>query len=156
MNSRRKGKVGELEFVQLLKNCGYKDAYRSAQHKGAKDSADVICESLGQFYFEVKRREQMNLHDVMEKAGEEAGEGVVPVCAHRKNGKPWLVTMNFMDWVEMNPVKIVGDMGDSKVKLIEARDCDHVWEEMEDGSRLCFECDEMINPKGKETKNGRK
>lgn len=90
--SRDKGKRGEREVVGLLKKHGF-DARRGQQFKGTKDSPDVIHNMAGVF-IEVKLRQAFNLHATMEQAEEEAGRGEDPVVFHRKDGKPWLVTMN--------------------------------------------------------------
>lgn len=94
-NSRDKGKVGEREWVHVLRDHGY-DAHRTQQHKGSKDSFDVV--SLGASLcpvalWEVKRRQAFNLHDTTEQARTEAA-GELFAVAHRKNGKRWLVTMD--------------------------------------------------------------
>ncbi len=43
INSRRKGKRGELEAVKYLKSLGFLDARRSVQYKGTADSFDIEC-----------------------------------------------------------------------------------------------------------------
>ena len=55
INSKRKGKVGELEVVNLLKEKGL-TARRTQQFSGKADgTSDVICEELKNFHIEVKR-----------------------------------------------------------------------------------------------------
>ena len=99
-NSRNKGKVAELEVVQIFKNAGYEKAHRAQQFKGTKDSADIIVPHLGNVYqLEVKRREQGRGDEWLKKTDEEAGEEKIPVVIHRRNGEPWKVTMMLSDWV---------------------------------------------------------
>ena len=95
INSKRKGKVGELEWVNFLKTKFGIDAKRSQQYKGTADSADV--ESDWDFiHWEVKRVQALNLHEAMAKAAEES-DWKFPVVAHRKNGTEWLVTLRAED-----------------------------------------------------------
>jgi len=94
--SRDKGKVGEREVVALLKSYGF-DARRGQQFKGTKDSPDVISDMP--LYIEVKRREQVNLYEAINKAAEEAPREEEPIVFHRKNGKQWLITMNAEDFL---------------------------------------------------------
>lgn len=96
--SRDKGKVGEREVVALLKDFGF-EAHRGQQFKGTKDSPDVIHNMVG-WYIEVKRREQLNLYEALDKADEENPGGTSSVVFHRKNGKRWLVTLDAEDFLE--------------------------------------------------------
>ena len=98
-NSRQKGKRGELEVVHLLKSYGF-EARRGQQFKGTEDSPDVIHNMEG-FFIEVKLRQAFNLHATMEQASDEAASSEAPVVFHRKNGKPWLVTLDAEDFLEM-------------------------------------------------------
>lgn len=54
VNSKRKGKVGELNAVKFLKSLGYADAMRSQQYNGKGDSDVVAPESLTGLHIEVK------------------------------------------------------------------------------------------------------
>lgn len=98
-NSRRKGKDGELEWSKFLRDHGYGDARRGQQHKGGSDSPDVT--GLPGIHQEVKRVERLNVHDAMDQSERDSGDSEIPIVAHRKNRKPWLVTMNAEDWIEM-------------------------------------------------------
>jgi hypothetical protein len=53
VNSRQKGKRGELAFVKVLKGMGY-NARRGQQFKGGADSPDIVCPDLPGIHFEVK------------------------------------------------------------------------------------------------------
>lgn len=54
INSRAKGKRGELEAVKFLRSLGF-TARRGQQFSGGPDSADVEVEELSNVYIEVKR-----------------------------------------------------------------------------------------------------
>ncbi len=97
MNSKRKGKDGELEWANFLKEHGI-EARRGQQFRGTKDSPDVIS-SLDYVHFEVKRVENLNIHKAMDKALTES-QDKIPVVAHRKNRTEWLITIRAEDWVK--------------------------------------------------------
>ena len=98
MNSRNKGKRGELEAAHLLRKYGY-DARRSQQYAGINNDADVV--GLPGIHIEVKRVEKLNLNDAVEQSGRDAKEDEKPIVLHRKNRQKWLVTMPFDEWIEM-------------------------------------------------------
>ncbi len=91
MNSREKGKRGGRQWRDQLRANGYA-ARRGQQFSGSPDSPDVVCDSLPWIHFEVKAVEKLNIVDTMEQARHDSG-GKVPVVAHRRNFRPWLVTM---------------------------------------------------------------
>ena len=91
MNSRRKGKVGELEFAALVREHGF-DARRGVQFTGGADSPDVVSEALRFLHIEVKRTQALNLSDACAQAESDCG-GKPWIVAHRRNHAPWLITM---------------------------------------------------------------
>ena len=98
MNSRNKGKRGELEIAHKLQKYGY-DARRSQQYAGINNDADVV--GLPGVHLEVKRVEKLNIDNAMEQAIRDKREGEKPVVMHRRNNKPWLVTMPLDEWMEL-------------------------------------------------------
>jgi Holliday junction resolvase len=101
INSRQKGKVGELELVQFLKRYGYDDARRGQQFKGSPDSPDIECESLAEYHIECKRVERLQIYSAIEQANGDSGESQIPVVFHRKNRESWLTVMYSSDFMEM-------------------------------------------------------
>ncbi len=102
MNSREKGKRGERQWRDELRANGYM-ARRGQQFSGSPDSPDVVCDELKWLHFEVKAVERLNIEDAMEQARRGAatgarGVGKVPVVAHRRNFRRWLVTMDAEDF----------------------------------------------------------
>ena len=53
VNSKEKGKRGELEACHLLQSLGF-DAQRTVQYSGADGTADIICKQMPNVHFEVK------------------------------------------------------------------------------------------------------
>jgi Holliday junction resolvase len=91
MNSREKGKRGERQWRDELRAAGYA-ARRGQQFSGSPDSPDVVCDALPWAHFEVKAVERLNIEDAMEQARRDC-DGKVPVVAHKRNHRRWLVTM---------------------------------------------------------------
>ncbi len=99
INSRNKGAVGERELANILKDYGY-NAWRGQQFSGANGDADV--EGLLDVHIEVKRVEKLNIYKAMEQSKRDASVNhEIPTVFHRKNRKPWLVTMELTDWMEL-------------------------------------------------------
>lgn len=102
INSREKGKRGELEFCRVCKAEGY-DVHRTAQHSGKTGQcADV--EGLEGIHVEVKRNEKLNIYNAIGQAVRDstaAGNGDIPIVAHRKNDCEWLITMRAEDWFKL-------------------------------------------------------
>ena len=90
MNSRDKGKRGELQAAKVLQTYGY-DARRGQQYSGASGDADVV--GLPGVHIEVKRVEKLNISKAMQQSIRDAREGEMPIVMHRKNKETWLVTM---------------------------------------------------------------
>ena len=99
MNSRNKGKRGELEAAHLLKEYGY-DARRGQQYAGSNGDPDVV--GLPHVHLEIKRVEKLNIDDALQQSIRDSRENEVPVVMHRKNRTEWKVTMQFVDWIEMS------------------------------------------------------
>lgn len=100
INSKKKGKRGELEVVHFLKDRGY-NARRGVQYKGTPDSPDIECEELDFLHFEVKRVESLNIEKALQQSISDAGENQIPVVVHRKNKEKWKVTLSFDDFLQL-------------------------------------------------------
>lgn len=96
MNSKLKGKKGELEWARFCREHGY-DCRRTAQYCGnTGDASDVV--GLPGIHQEVKRVERLDLLAAMEQAKHDAQPGKIPIVSHRRNNQEWLVTMRAEDW----------------------------------------------------------
>lgn len=101
INSKKKGAAGEREFANYCKEKGF-DVRRTAQYNGKEleSKADVV--GIPGIHVEVKRVEHLNIHLAMEQAiRDNKGHNDIPIVAHRKNGKKWLITMTADDWFKM-------------------------------------------------------
>jgi hypothetical protein len=97
INSRRKGKVGELEardrWNSLLPRA---NARRAQQHSGSESASDLISPGTPNLWLEVKRVQALNIHATMAKSLEQCGS-LAPVILHRKNDTEWLLTIRLDD-----------------------------------------------------------
>lgn len=106
INSKQKGKTGELELARTLKQYGY-DTKRSVQYNGKEGQADVV--GLPHIHCEVKRVEKLNIYNAIDQAKRDAKNDDLPAVFHRKNRCNWLVTMELDDFMKI--YKGVGDNG---------------------------------------------
>ena len=100
VNSRQKGKRGELAFRDLLRERGYAEARRGQQFAGGPDSPDVVGGPEG-FHFEVKFRETHQPWEAMAQAEAERHPRDMPVVAMKKNGKQWLIVLREIDFFHL-------------------------------------------------------
>ena len=84
-------------MAALFREYGF-DAKRGQQYHGGPDSPDVV--GVPGLHIEVKRTERLNLYDALAQAKRDAGEEL-PVVIHRKNDSPWVVIMDFEDWMQI-------------------------------------------------------
>lgn len=101
INSKRKGKDGELELCRKIREYGY-EVHRSEQYCGKAGDADV--EGLPGIHIECKRVEKLNIHDAMDQAERDADAAhvpLIPAVFHRKNNTEWLVTMTMDGFMEL-------------------------------------------------------
>ena len=96
MNSRSKGKRGELELAKELRKYGF-EARRGQQYCGANGDADVV--GLPGMHLEVKRVEKLNVEKALQQAERDSQEGKIPVVMHRANREEWKVTMRLEDFI---------------------------------------------------------
>ena len=100
VNSRAKGARGERMWRDFLRKNGH-EARRGQQFAGNNGDPDVVSD-IKDVHFEVKNVEHLNLYKAMDQSVSDARDGEVPVVVHKKNGKPWLVTMRAEDWLKMH------------------------------------------------------
>ena len=100
MNSRAKGKAGELELAKVLREHGFDEARRGVQYSGGGDSPDIV--GLPGFHVECKRVESGNLYTWLDQAVRDSdGTGRVPVVAHRKSRRAWVAVLLLDDFLRL-------------------------------------------------------
>lgn len=97
--SQRKGADGERELAALLSAAGYEC------QRGGSLSFGEIPDVLGLpgIHIEVKRVGKLNVGEAMEQAIRDSDRMLdgMPALFHRRNRKPWLVTMRLEDWLKL-------------------------------------------------------
>ena len=113
MNSREKGKRGELEIAHILQGYGY-EVRRNQQYSGANGDADVV--GLPGIHCEIKRVEKLNIDKAMQQSISDSyadslrqGRELIPAVFHRSNSDhkkdstkgTWKVTMRLDDFMKI-------------------------------------------------------
>lgn len=98
--SRRKGKVGELEVVNLLKAHGLK-AQRTAPLQAAAGSSDADVIGVEGVHLEVKRQERVEIDKWCAQAELAAKPTDVPAVVWRRNNQKWRVALPLEDFLQL-------------------------------------------------------
>jgi hypothetical protein len=100
INSRAKGKKGELEIAKILRETyGFENVKRGQQYSGINGDADIV--GLPYMHCEVKRVENLNIEKALQQAKRDCKEGKIPAVFHRKNGEKWKVTLDLDDFMNL-------------------------------------------------------
>ena len=101
INSKQKGKNGELELAKELRQYGY-DVRRSVQYNGKAEDGQPDLLGLPHIHVECKRTERLNLYDAVEQAKRDStNTDNIPVVFHRKNHCEWVVIVPLEDFMEI-------------------------------------------------------
>ena len=100
INSKQKGKKGEVELAKRLNELGF-STRRTAQYNGKENGSLADLVGIDGVHIECKRVEKLNIIEAYEQAMRDCKQNEVPTVFHRKNGKPWLVTISLEDWAEL-------------------------------------------------------
>lgn len=116
VNSRQKGKRGELDWCRFLRSIGF-HARRTQQFAGADGTSDAVSDDLPNVHMEVKLCEQVwpgsaAWGDAIEQAQRDSlGR---PWCvAHRQSRRPWMLT-----YAAHLPPVIVTTTGPKRIQLV--------------------------------------
>ena len=93
-NSSAKGAVGERELAAEFNRLFGTTARRGQQYSGI-EGEDVV--GLDGIHVESKRVQALNIHNAVDQAVRDSNGKKVPAVFHRKNHKPWLVTVRLDD-----------------------------------------------------------
>lgn len=101
MNSKKKGSAGERELLSILAEAGA--AQRNDQrYVGGVDNPDISFQmGANRFHVECKRAEKFNAYAAMDQAQRDANGHAVPIVAHRRNRRPWLVVLTLADFLRL-------------------------------------------------------
>lgn len=100
INSKQKGKRGELSLVHILRDYGY-ESRRTVQYNGKAEEGQPDV-TLPYIHAEVKNVEKLNMENAMEQAmRDSAGSGLIPAVFNKKSRQGWKVTMLLDDWMKL-------------------------------------------------------
>jgi hypothetical protein len=91
VNSRRKGKRGELLAAALLREHGFHDARRGKQYSGDESAPDVI--GIPNYHLEIKNCERGSLHDWLRQAHADCGLNT-PIVLHKRKRSEWVAILD--------------------------------------------------------------
>jgi Holliday junction resolvase len=97
--SQRKGADGERELAGILAGYGYPVQRGDSQNYGTQP--DLI--GLPNIHCEVKRTQQLRLHDALEQAKRDSVKfhDGLPTVFFRRNREKWQVCMYLDDWLKL-------------------------------------------------------
>lgn len=96
--SQQKGKRGEIELTEILRNAGHNAIWGGSQTFGTVPD----IRGLPEIHIECKRNERLNISNAMQQSitdAERFNDGA-PCVFHRRNRENWLVTMRLDDWLK--------------------------------------------------------
>ena len=83
----------------ILTAAGFPASRNDQTFIGGVGNPDISAEGLEAYHIEVKRVERLNLGAAMEQAEHDAA-GKIPVVVHRRNNRPWLITLKLTDFLK--------------------------------------------------------
>lgn len=96
VNSRQKGKRGELDLCKALREVMGWTVRRSQQFCGRAGDSDLVVEEHPALFVECKLVQRLNVPEVMKVAVDQAGSSL-PSLFHRRDREEWLVTIRLAD-----------------------------------------------------------
>lgn len=97
--SRDKGARAERELARILREeYGYDTHRGGAMHVSGAESPDVT--GLPHTHIECKNVQRLNVPEALDQSIRDAKEGEIPLLMHKKDYRPWLVTMRLEDFMK--------------------------------------------------------
>lgn len=114
INSRSKGKRGELDLCRALREVMGWTVRRSQQFCGKAGDADLLVDEAPDLFVECKLVQKLNVPAVMRVAVEQA-KGQLPLLCHRRDREEWLVTLRLSDLPRLRELlSACGSLGKTK------------------------------------------
>lgn len=100
INSKRKGKTGELEVVNYWKGI-FPDAHRHLefQVREAESGVDVVLDKYNQIQVKIGKQVPKTIYDFISQTKEESG--IIKWVQCRRNKEKWLVILRAEDLLEL-------------------------------------------------------
>ena len=100
INSKRKGKMGELNLVKKLKEYGY-NCVRTEQYNGKAEDSEADLRGLQGIHIEVKNREKHNIYDYIEQVKRDKNDNEIGTVFIKSNNKEWLCLLTLDDFMRL-------------------------------------------------------
>lgn len=101
INSKQKGKSGELELARKLREYGY-DVRRSVQYNGKAEEGQPDLVGMPFLHVECKRTQALRLYDAVDQAKRDSqNTGDIPAVFHRKNNCEWVVILPLDEFMKI-------------------------------------------------------
>lgn len=97
INSRRKGKAGELEVINLLR-AHWPEARRNLEQHTV-DKRDVLA--VEGVHFQVRRKESLRLWEALAETALEADPHDLPVLVFRRNRSRWYAALELSELIAL-------------------------------------------------------
>lgn len=98
INSREKGRRGELEFIQRHLVTYWPEACRNLDQFGP-DKRDVA--KVAGCHFQIKRTEKLELWKAIHQAESEARDNDLPIVAFRRNRSRWYCVVDAAELIAL-------------------------------------------------------
>ena len=108
INSKQKGKRGEIELASKLREHGY-DVRRSVQYSGKAEDGQADLVGLPGIHVECKRTEVLKAYDFIAQAKRDAKNNQMPAVFHRRNDCEWLVILTLEDFMKLYKGEVEDD-----------------------------------------------
>jgi hypothetical protein len=96
INSRAKGKRGELEIVHILKAAGWPNAHRTSDGRNQATRGDIAGGPEG-VHVECKLVKALNISNALDQAISDANPLDIPVVVHRPARHEWIASLPLDD-----------------------------------------------------------
>lgn len=96
---RERGKRGERYVAKRIRERLGIEARRGVQYSGGPDSPDVV--GLPGFHIEVKNVNRLDLSKAIDQSINDAADDERAIVIHHKDRKPWYVTIDFEDFLDL-------------------------------------------------------
>lgn len=100
INSKQKGKRGELDLVHELNDRGF-STERTAQFNGKSVDSEADLRGINGVHIECKVRERHNVYDYMCQVDRDKKDNELGCVFMKSSRKKWLVVMDLDDWIKL-------------------------------------------------------
>lgn len=100
MNSKAKGKRGELELVHILNEYGYATS-RTAQYNGKAKDSEADLRGIDGLHIEAKWREKHNVYDYIDQTERDKKDGEIGCVFMKSNRKRVICLLTLEDFMKI-------------------------------------------------------